>query len=401
MVYAANARQVASGVWRSLTKKGKRNVGKALFGAGVAAAGGGSGKGGGSMSTQKGKGRNVRGKRKRRRKRRSPEYLESTQHNDLSHGSFAITLKRPSKFFKSLGDFQYLITYMNRMTNLEGRQGIFSLRAFNTANSFINTTTTRNDQELFPEIPFSLNPYLSTTGGGVIGAVVTPAPDYVHLKTIDCMLMVQNTSNVAQSIDLNFFMCRKTTNLDPYAAWNYAMLQKRLGQSAPIPSTSTGVLTASPGYADSAQYGFSPFSEKTFNKLWKCQNRFVFDLQPGGTRKFLYKIHVNRTFSKAEQNSYSVQGTTYVANQTIVPMIITRPSLATIADANQPTEVTVAQASIAVMMSNHYTWSSLAAPRLEYDRVYQGIVLGVPGSHTDKKETIVGDLDTLVNAFNL
>lgn len=177
---------------------------------------------------------------------------------------------------------------------------------------------------------------------------------------------------------------------------------KRLGQSAPTIQTSTAFPNAAGGYTTKEQYGQSPFSERTFNKLWKSLKRVSFDLQPGGTRKFLYKIHVNKTFSRAEQEQYLTQGTSFVANQTIIPMIITRPGMATVQDAaGDPTEVTIAQASVATIITNHFTWTSLGAARLEYDRTFQGIVQGTPTGHATKKENIVIDVDTVAAVLNL
>lgn len=333
--------------------------------------------------------------------KRKCDYLENTQHNDISHTSFQMSLAKPKKFFKSLGDFQYLESYQSRLTNLEGFQGSQNLRTFFTASAFITTNATRNINNNFPQLPFDLNPFQTNTGGVVIPSIVAPAPDYIHCKTIDSMLLIQNTSNVPQSVELNWFMCRKTSSLDPIAAWQFSMDQKRLGQAAAGVVTSTGLPNNFAGYTNVSQYGQSPFSEKTFNKLWGTLKRISFDLQPGGQRKFLYKIHVNRTYSRAEQQQYVTQGTPYVSGQTIVPVVITRPGMATIQDTASPTEATIAQASVATIITNHYTWSSVGGARLEYDRTFQGIVQGTPSGHTLKPENVVGDLDTQVAVLNL
>lgn len=399
MVYYPLGQSISRGIKKSIAygKKYGAKYGVRAGGTLATAAAGARSKS--SAMRRKGKSR----KWNRKRKRKQPEYLESTQHNDISKHSFSITLRKPNKFFRSLGDFQYLESYQNRLTNLEGFQGIQPLRSFFTADAFISTTSNRNDLTKFPDTPFQLNPYIGTPGtlGSVIGVQTQPAPDYIHCKTIDCMLMIQNTSNAPQSIELNWFMCKKTSSLDPFNAWKYAINQKRLGQNVGASVSSTVTATNVAGYPDVVTYGQSPFGEKTFNKLWKTMERVSFDLQPGGTRKFLYKIHVNKTFSKAEQNQYVTQGTIYIANQTIVPMIITRPGIATIQDTGGATECTIAQASVGTIMTNHYTWSSIAAARLEYDRTFQGIVQGVPTAHTLKPENIVIDVDTVAAVLNL
>lgn len=318
------------------------------------------------------------------------ESLDTTQHNDLSHKFFKVVLRKPQKLYKPLGDFQYLDNFQKCLTNGEGYQGITTMKALFASTSFVNANGNRAEELLLAQTPFDLNPFETTTGGGVIGSVVKPAPDYIHCKSVHGMFMVKNGSNIAMSIQLVWYQCKKNTNLSPYDMWVYAVQQKQLGQSAAGAVTQTSGATNTAGYTGVTQYGQSPHAEKTFNLYWKRLKHFDFDLQGGGTRKFNYSLFVNKTFSKAQQQQHVNVGNTYVQGQTIVPMIIMRPTPVTISDTAGPKEATIAATEIIMVESHQYRWTAMASGRLEYDRIFPGIIQG--GVHNVGERT-VNDVD--------
>jgi len=329
------------------------------------------------------------------RTKRESEALETTQHNDLSHHYFRVNLGRKSKIYKPLGDFQYTDSFQKLLTNNEGFQGITVLKTMFTSDSFVNVSTARGSELVSPQTPWQLNPYQATTGGGagaVIGSITQPSPDYVHCKSVDSMLMIQNQSNVSMSVSVVWYIARVSHDLNPYDAWVYSMQQKQLGQAAAGAVTQTSGATNTAGYATVTQYGMQPSYEKTFNKMWRKLKGFTFDLQGGGTRKFQYRINVNKTFSRAYQSQQNASGNSYVANQSIVPMVIMRPVIANINDPSGQKEATIAACEIGMLNTNHYRWTAMAGGRLEYNRIFPGIIQGT--SHS-QGETIVNDVDVL------
>lgn len=319
------------------------------------------------------------------------ELLDTTQHNDLSHKSFAVTLRKKARLYKPLGDFQFVDSHQKLLTNPEGFQGITTYKALFTSSSFISASNLRNEDVLNPQTPFDLNPYQTNTGGGVLGSIVKPLPDFVHCKCVDGMMMIQNQGNVAMSVNLVWWICKKSTNLNPSDMWLYATQQKQLGQSAAGAVTQTTGATNSAGYTIPTQYGQSPTYEKIFNWYYRKLKGFNFDLQAGGTRKFNYRLNVNKTFSKSVQQQNVTAGNIYVAGQTIVPMIIMRPVMVNITD-TLTKEATIAATELGMVETHHYRWTALAGGRLEYDRVFPGIIQGTV--HT-VGETMIDDIDTM------
>lgn len=345
--------------------------------------------------------------------KRSRNYSTSlqniSQHNDLSGIKKTIVLNPPQKLYKKLGkwDYRWSIRGSTQNVETEGQQYAVDVIAYMTqAWSIGAVNSARSNQYGLQSNIFDLNPYQVNTGGTVIGSILKPTSDYVHVHDIMSDYLITNFSQVAAWVEVRWFMAKTNVNNSPVEQWYSACSDKQLGQASEAPQASTSgdtatagaptVILASPtlgGNGIRTHYGMSPTAERQFNMYYKTLQKCSFALQGGDTRKIALKIEVNKTMSK----SFALAATQkYLKNGTIFCTIIVRPSTALVQDTSGFIEPTTAQVSVAWVVNNKVNLSSLGGQRLEYNRGFTTNTVTTVPAHTVLNEVIVNDADAQI-----
>lgn len=357
--------------------------------------------------------RRTRTKTKKRKRNKISQ--SSTQHNDMAGDKRVIVLGQPKKLFQPLGKWNYRWGIRGSTAGIEseGLQYSVDMLSYMTYNWFLGATQpagTHDPYRISNNI-FDMNPYQTVTGGAVIGSVTTPNSDYVHIHDIESDYLITSFAQVACWIEINWYIAKRDSPTNPCAAWNQALTDKHLGQTAEVLDTETTAPFASAagfpyhalvnttlgGQGIRTHYGMSPFSEKQFGKLYKKAQSCRFVLNAGDTRKIGLKVMVNKTFSKSY---FNIQGSDVnYAGRSIFANITVRPSVVLVKDAAGDTvEPTTGVAPVAWVINSKVNMSSLGASRVEYNRALAENVttIGIP-THATVNEQIVNDIDAVIS----
>lgn len=300
------------------------------------------------------------------------------QHGDMNTKTFTLKNTKAKKAFKSLGTWQFLDQSTILLYNNEGRQGVAELKPIISAAQLLGAASTKGST-LWSQTPYDMNPFRTPPGNQssvfTLGQPVVSNDD-CHLKTVDIMTMITNQSGIATEVDIYFLTPKTTVNNGPVQVWNDSMVDKALGQGGALQPSNINT-NAVAGAPTNTYYGQSPFSEKKFNQIYKTVHKSTFTLQAGGTQKYLYKHHVNRSFNKTMVAELS----TFMANVSIIPMVVFRPGPVIINDTipSVAKDVTIGIVQLGILQTLKYTWCAQAAARLELDRVFPAFVGHVTG----------------------
>lgn len=245
--------------------------------------------------------------------------------------------------------------------------------------------------------PYMLNPYQYTTGSGpalgsagatlsvsaggalqasagqqtVLQPLVTDAnikADSVYCYGARCHLAVTNFASLACDIDLLWLVPKRDLATDPVSEWAAVLANKSSGQGS-VATTNVVKASAVAGYGTPNIYGYSPFSEPEWNRMFKCVHREHHCMQAGSTKKFMYKVEWNKFLNR---NFYQVlkDGGTYLfKGLTLVPVIIIRPSNTIVGTA--PTlDCTTGVGRIGWTATQKFSFAALNTSRLSVDRVF-------------------------------
>lgn len=319
-----------------------------------------------------------------------------SQHGDLSKTKFAISLNRPKHHFNHAGIFHYDDFKSGVIECLEGRQKasvmFYMFSQQQILDTTINATPTIGQWNVNP---FMLNPYQYTTGSGPTlgsagatlsvssgGAIQSSAgqstvlqplvsdpqikSDAVHIYSCDSDMQITNFSANPVHIDVMWLGSKRDVASDPITEWNQILASKAGGQGSVAAYNATkGSATAGYGFSD--VYGYSPFSELEFNKMFKILHRETHALQGADTKKFLYKIHFNKHIGRSFYQQLATGGTYIFRNLTVVPVIIIRPC-PVLNSTN--TDCTTGVARLGFTATNKFHFAALNEQRIGVDRVY-------------------------------
>lgn len=276
-------------------------------------------------------------------KQRSDSDL-TAQHANMAVQTVHIKLHKPQRFEKDVGKWSLYHTYSGcAQTSQTGNQLALEGPAVNSW-AQLTTSTAANGVAITSSLgwannPFVMNPYLAPTGGAsLVQSQSNPIPDYVHLAGMQYSLSISSLTNLAQTVEVYWFLCKKNTVYSPVGNWNQALVDKSVGfasQINPSAVAGTGLVYGTPFVStngsgagqtkitSNCSYGISPLSEKEFNMFWKKIGYQRFDLSSGDTKKLQVKIAYHKTISRAYLSTLP-STTVAVAGHTIIPMIVAR-----------------------------------------------------------------------------
>lgn len=335
------------------------------------------------------------------------------QHNDLDKYHFNIYLK-PAGHHKALGNYQYLHQNYGVYKQLEAYQGVFEPENFFTASQMFDKPKSSGitDQNSWGVNPFDLNPFRTNTGSDLFGSTLRPDLDKAHIKTVECMSMFNNGTTVPAHFEFIWFLCKKSTNTSPKNYWQ--TLNQHLGRDVGFASNPTIALapSTSMGAIFPATYGESPFAHKEFLKMWKPLFRKSEYIAPGDTKKFLYKIHMNKTLNR--ETLEQATGVTFDGTQTptafrnefigglsICMMVIVRPGIVYLNVSEGFSSCTTGPTETGYVGSYKFSYDALPVSR-------QSVQVGYPQLVSETYELtsgrIINDVDTaaaLTSAVNI
>ena len=283
-------------------------------------------------------------KGKTKTKSKSREIMDADgNHNNMSSRIIKINLGKKKKFEKFEGKWTFFTNYSSTFyNNQSANQIVHEGQGICTLGQLLGVVTANgapvSNNLSWINNPFDMNPYQKTTGGTIISAGLTPAPDFVHLATVDYVMTITNLTSLATTVDVMFCLNKKTSQYGPLLDWQQANLAKGLGQArSALPTALSGVGSvygypyvdpAGSGYSQAkascnTTYGLSPLSEATFRKFWKSLKRVQYDLSGGETKRIVVRIGYHKTFNKqwlSQQNS-----PIGLSGYTIIPLIIAKP----------------------------------------------------------------------------
>lgn len=334
--------------------------------------------------------------------------VTSSQHNDMDAERHTIFLNPPKRLYKSLGKWKYNWTVIGDTSLVAkvGYQYAVDMLAYMPTQWYTGSADVNRYRAYGIEHNiFDLNPYQTNTGGNVVGSIVAPVPDYVHIHDVESTYVITNFSNMSAWVEVKWYQALTDTTTDhsPTQWWVLCNSSKALGQSAEVPASLTTTTTATAGvlivatqatslgnFGCYTHYGMNPSAEKEFRRMYKVVKKTHFVMQGGDTRKISLKVAVNKTVSKAfYKDQQSSQSSLGFNRGTIFATIIVRPSLVHVTDTST-SEPTFGNPLIGWVISNKVNLSSLGGSRLEYNRGFMDNVVG--NSHTSSQLILDTDL---------
>jgi len=248
---------------------------------------------------------------------------------------------------------------------------------------------------------FNLNPYVLQSVNplypGPMSTTGPMDPDKLGFIGFDDHMSLINLENIATDVQIIWMMCKMSSNNSPIQAWSNALLEEGFTQVPATFQSTLGVLPVLGGQPTYQAYGTHPYELKTFKKWWKIIGSNSVTLQPGDQVNYSRFVAVNRIVSK---RFISDQNTAYIANLTVVPLLIIRGSLVGVCvpDATVPvgpkpvSEVTYGTTKIGYLSNREYKFAALGQPRFQTNRVYQGELIN---SIPTQPLRIINDVDVV------
>nr|WAE43035.1 MAG: capsid protein [Cressdnaviricota sp.] len=319
------------------------------------------------------------------------------EHLELSQSACTIWLRRPQQLYKPLGRFRYIQQNYGNVQAGFGQQGVKTIAGHMTISQLITSSSAPVGYNQFNTAAFALNPYQTNTGSSVLSSVVAPPEDRIHIHSTFVDLQLSNMSASAAHVELYWVTPKKGLGAEPDVEWNrVCSTYETLGQSAAgQASDASGVQTqATVGYPTYGLYGETPTAHKGWNQMYKVLRKMSIPLSSGATKKIIYKINHNKTFVKSvvtEQNVVSVIAQPF---STVYCMMIVRG--VPVLDDNGGTQgnPTTSNAAIAWTTVSRYTFSTLGAARLDYNRAMPQFYALTGSSATGAK--LMGELNAAV-----
>lgn len=266
------------------------------------------------------------------------------------------------------------------------------------------------DKGLWPYNLFAYNPnqYITSNETAQTGGLELPLVDQAYIETISGELCFTSCQNVAQELDILFFMSKRdlATTKNPRQVWQDCLFNAKSGAgptqvaAQPLMGTSTIV----PGAPIINDFGESPYFHPDFNKLYTTVGKKKLILQSGGIHKIKYKYHVNRYISRNwltelfnTGGSGSANGVNILKGLTLQMMVIARGF------PTPNTNVTALGAKTTVTPID-YVVSNWYNVRIKYpsnQRLLYNITsdAGFVGDTAVADSKIVNDTDTAVSVF--
>lgn len=324
-----------------------------------------------------------------------------SQHNDLSVKYIGKFTLFGAKHRKHEGVFNLRIV---KPWIVEGQIG--SQVTDNTAVIFardalmgINTGTTGKNRNEKLDLDFDLYKYatekqISTT---LYTAVDVPVNEVLYAMNAYCNLSLLSMTSCPQIVTLYIVTPKYDTSTDPVTYFNNVVADRNQGQIPQVVATTKAVATYTSGYASWLDYGQNPFHYWEYRKNWRCLKKYTVLLQPGDQHNISWEIVFNKIISR--EILTQTRKDQYLANITIVPMMVVRGGLVGVAPTgalvpDAATEVTYSQCKVGTLFNYQLKLAQLPATRFSQERTGYAIV------EADTTDNLVqlNDVDTEMKA---
>lgn len=292
-------------------------------------------------------------------------------HNDISYDHETIILNSPKPLYMPLGKWKLLNQTNGTVVTSEGLQSVTEVLFLNTQKQMIGDAipllATPELYELKNNV-FDMNPYQNIIGGGTVASQERPKSDQIYIHNIHCCLEIVSASNANQTLDIYLFTPKQFSENGPKTSWINALDYEDL-ENAAAANPITYVDATSAGAPTILNYGNSPMGTKHFRKKWRCLSHKTVYLQPGGVHKHWIKVKVNKVINKGLllDNASNAQNMNY-PNLTVCGMIVARGQPVIAKPNAEFKATTTAKCEFGWICTQHWTFSSLGASRVEYSR---------------------------------
>lgn len=328
----------------------------------------------------------------------------TSQHNDTSTRFFKYTVRKGRKKGNSMRKkhhFKYGEEWNVILTTDEGYQNAADLRSIGTKEQLVGSPVVGTRALFYSTAAsyYELNPYRINTGSTIFpaGTVGTSwANDKIYYRSVNGTLKVVNLESLATYIQIYWCKCKKSTGESPVTTWRNSATTERMGSTPSAPQDQTTDATAVAGYTTERMIGNHPNMYKAFRDYWQIVHSEKTYLQGGDQVDFKFHFNINKLLHR---DTYSREPGLFVANMSIVPIIIQYGALAGISDvvaATAATEVVhgATKTGIAIIQ-NHEFGPVPSEARVPTGQFFPGMVHGSdtgPNAHV-VKEAQIDDTD--------
>lgn len=271
-------------------------------------------------------------------------------------------------------------------TQISGAQGVTVLNSIGTTSQLKGNTSNLRANLLQWDIdPMLYNPYVVlNTSTYFPGPIASPNPsDRYGYRVCKQHLQFLNLESIPTECILMWLCPKVTTAVSPAAYWQTCLNnEERLTQNVSTSTAAPATTTTASGFQDSGAYGVHPAECRSFLKMWKILDQERFILVSGAQKNFSRDIFMNKVLTKQYLDNIP-SGDEYIANITVVPLLITRGSLVGVTNGAAAVEVTYGPTKIGVMMSEEHRFVGLPMPNKDVARVHFGQLVNVPTANMD------------------
>jgi len=201
--------------------------------------------------------------------------------------------------------------------------------------------------------------------------------------------------NVAVDIELYWMLCKKNTQNDPQQLWVAMLAAQTLGSAAAVPTPLTATLTSVAGQPTVAFPGARPFAIKGYKQIWQALKKQKFVMEAGCVKKINFKLLYQKLVRFPDMSA--MYGINYIANHTVIPMLICKGSVVGVGLSGPYQELTYARTKIGYLSNYTVNFRALATDRLQTTQAFLG---NVAGSLTNS-EALINDVDATATVINI
>lgn len=303
----------------------------------------------------------------------------SVEPQTINHGSVSLRLAKSPKKVPSLGRWIYTQQNNGRVQAGIGLQGASVILGHNTISQLLVDTadTTSFTGLQFKDDVFSMNPYQTITGSGIFTSVAQPAQDRIMCRSVRTKLMLANNNNAPAVVVLYWVLSKKSHQGTPFDRWDdFLRNGTALGQgvtSAPQQSD-VAYTPGNTGVPKYDTYGQEPGTVVTWRQHFKILRRREYHLGFGAVQSINYNINVNKMFDRTLATQHNAMGSAGYPGGTVWLCMVVRgtPVDISLLTGTDTGSVTTSGNEIGWTASVEYTYTGLAAKRLDFNRVRQG-----------------------------
>lgn len=263
----------------------------------------------------------------------------TSQHNDASSRFFKVTIRKGRRLknksiVKKKHHFKYGEEWNIINTSAEGVQNWVECKSIGSQQQLLGSPISASRSLFYSTAAsyYELNPYRVNGGSSIFPAGTTGTPmanDKLYYRSVNGTLKIVNLTSLATYVQILWCKCKKSTGNSPGTTWQAATVAEQMGSSAPVSVTTTLVPVATAGFTNSFAIGNHPNMYQAFRDYWKIVHVEKTYLQGGDQVDWKFHFNINKLLNKP---TYSQEPALFVANMSIVPLVIQYGALAAISD---------------------------------------------------------------------